>query len=72
MAGRDIGMATEDIVRESRRYGNRLGVELGERYQSLAVVPDGTEPPTGQDSYSDYLPSACPGCRAPHFWLGAG
>ena len=71
-AGRNIGMASEDIVRESRRYGNHLGVEFGERYQSLAVVPDGTEPPTVPDSYSDYLPSACPGCRAPHFWLGAG
>ena len=71
VAGHDIGMASEDIVRESRRYGNHLGVEFGERYQSLAVVPDGSEPPRVQDSYSDYLPSACPGCRAPHFWLGA-
>ena len=32
--------------------------------------PDGTEPPAVDDSYSDYVQTATPGCRAPHVWLG--
>src|SRR5262249_25519559 len=47
-----------------------LGVEFGTVYQSSAVVPDGTQPPEVADSYSDYVPSATPGARAPHVWLG--
>jgi hypothetical protein len=33
-------------------------------------VADGTRPPEVADSYSDYVPSATPGARAPHVWLG--
>ena len=46
------------------------GVEFGAHYVSSAVVPDGTDPPPVDDRYSDYVPSATPGCRAPHVWLG--
>jgi 2-polyprenyl-6-methoxyphenol hydroxylase-like FAD-dependent oxidoreductase len=63
-------LGAEQVVTESRRYGNHLGVELGIVYASSAVVPDGTEPPPVADSYSDYAPSATPGARAPHVWLG--
>jgi putative polyketide hydroxylase len=66
--GADID--TEDVIRESRRYGNHLGVEFGTVYRSAAVIDDGTMPPDVNDSYSDYAPSATPGCRAPHVWLG--
>ena len=69
-AGSVSGLAAEQIVTESRRYGNHLGVELGAAYTSAAVVPDGTTPPVVEDSYSDYVASATPGCRAPHVWLG--
>ncbi|MFB7338225.1 FAD-dependent monooxygenase [Streptomyces adustus] len=58
------------ILRETRRYGNHLGVEFGTVYDSAAVVPDGTRPPAVEDDYSDYAPSATPGCRAPHVRLG--
>lgn len=68
--GGESGMSTEDIVTASRRYGNHLGVEFGAAYGSSAVVPDGTSPPPVADSYSDYLQTATPGCRAPHVWLG--
>ena len=64
------GLGAEQVVTESRRYGNHLGVELGTVYQSPAVVADGTQPPEVADSYSDYAPSATPGARAPHVWLG--
>jgi 2-polyprenyl-6-methoxyphenol hydroxylase-like FAD-dependent oxidoreductase len=66
----ESGLTTEEIVTESRRYGNHLGVEFGAAYASSAVIPDGTTPPAVDDSYSDYAPSATPGCRAPHVWLG--
>ena len=63
-------LTAEQVVTESRRYGNHLGVEFGTVYQSSAVVADGTQPPSVADSYSDYVPSATPGARAPHVWLG--
>src|SRR5262249_34749501 len=63
-------LTTEQVVTESRRYGNHLGVEFGTVYQSSAVIADGTQPPNVADSYSDYVPSATPGARAPHVWLG--
>jgi putative polyketide hydroxylase len=68
----DSGLSTEEVLVASRRYGNHLGVEFGAAYASPAVVPDGTEPPKVDDSYSDYVQSATPGCRAPHVWLGRG
>lgn len=68
--GEDSGLTAEQIVAESHRYGNHLGVEFGSWYQSPAVVPDGTIPEQAEDSYSDYIPAATPGCRAPHVWLG--
>jgi len=63
-------LTAEQVVTESRRYGNHLGVELGAVYESSAVIADGTKPPDVADSYSDYVPSATPGARAPHVWLG--
>ncbi|MBI1261497.1 MAG: hypothetical protein GC184_07210 [Rhizobiales bacterium] len=68
--GSESGLTAEQIVAESRRYGNHLGAEFGSWYQSEAVIPDGTEPVKAEDDYSDYIPSATPGCRAPHIWLG--
>jgi 2-polyprenyl-6-methoxyphenol hydroxylase-like FAD-dependent oxidoreductase len=46
-----------------------IGVALGYRYdESPVIVPDGTEPPI--DSASEYVPTAKPGGRAPHAWIG--
>ncbi len=68
--GGQAALTAEQIVAESRRYGNHLGVEFGTVYQSSAVVSDGTQPPQVADNYSDYAPSATPGARAPHVWVG--
>jgi hypothetical protein len=47
------------------------GITFGARYDgSPVIVSDGTEPPP--DSASVYIPSACPGGRAPHAWLADG
>ena len=70
IAGRESSMDAMDIVTAARRYGNHLGVEFGSVYGSQAVVPDDTPLPELADAYSDYVPTARPGCRAPHAWLG--
>jgi len=70
VSGGESGLSTEEVVTASRRYGNHLGVEFGATYISPAVIGDGSQPRPVADSYSDYAPSATPGCRAPHVWLG--
>src|SRR5262249_15008570 len=48
-----------------------LGMHLGYRYENSPICwPDGTEAPP--DDPKDYVPSTCPGCRAPHAWLPPG
>lgn len=50
---------------------NAHGVELGQRYASGAVVPDGTpEPEHTRDPELYYHPTTWPGARLPHVWLG--
>ncbi|MEU6717359.1 FAD-dependent monooxygenase [Nonomuraea sp. NPDC046802] len=72
MYGTDAGLTPDEVIKATYRYGNHLGIELGTRYVSAAVIPDGTTAPPVDDPYADYLPSAAPGCRAPHVWLGRG
>ena len=44
------------------------GITFGGRYDgSPTIVGDGTSPPP--DAANAYVPSACPGGRAPHLWL---
>ncbi|AUS77268.1 2-polyprenyl-6-methoxyphenol hydroxylase [Actinoalloteichus sp. AHMU CJ021] len=45
------------------------GLVLGYRYESAAVVPDGSPLVEPEDPYRTYLPTARPGHRAPHVWL---
>jgi hypothetical protein len=44
---------------------------LGGCYRdSPAIIPDGTQPP--REQVTEYEPSACPGCLAPHYWMADG
>jgi 2-polyprenyl-6-methoxyphenol hydroxylase-like FAD-dependent oxidoreductase len=53
------------------REFNTLGVVLGYNYSgSPIVVGDGSTPPPRH--FRDYVPSAHPGCLAPHAWLADG
>lgn len=53
------------------REFNIPGVTFGVRYDgSPVVVGDGTLPPP--DEPNNYIPTACPGGRAPHHWLPDG
>lgn len=48
-----------------------LGIQLGARYDASPLIAnDGSEPPP--DSPVEYVPTACPGGRAPHLWLNDG
>jgi 2-polyprenyl-6-methoxyphenol hydroxylase-like FAD-dependent oxidoreductase len=61
--GRHLSGFTEEFA--------SLGIQLGARYDaSPLIVADGTNPPP--DSAVDYVPTACPGGRAPHVWLDDG
>jgi 2,4-dichlorophenol 6-monooxygenase len=49
---------------------NAHGVEMNQRYQSNAVVPDGTpEPEWRRDRELYYQATTWPGARLPHVWL---
>ena len=65
-------LSAEQVLKETRRYGNQLGIELGGVYETGAVVPDGSAPPAVGDAYTDYVPAGRPGHRAPHVWLRQG
>jgi 2-polyprenyl-6-methoxyphenol hydroxylase-like FAD-dependent oxidoreductase len=71
-----VGAATRrevgDIIEATKvREFKTLGIVLGMRYEdSPIVVPDGSEPPA--DHFMLYVPSAHPGCLAPHLWLADG
>lgn len=51
-----------------RPDGNALWPELGYRYASTAVTPDGTAPPSDAPTL-EYVPRGHPGQRAPHVWI---
>lgn len=65
---REVG---EIIEATKLREFRTLGIVLGSRYEdSPIVVPDGSEPPP--EHFMLYVPSAHPGCLAPHLWLADG
>ena len=50
---------------------NAHGVELGQHYESAAVVGDGSAPPEpARDPVLYYQPDHHPGARLPHVWVG--
>lgn len=62
-----------DAIRRKNYEFNTHGVELGTRYASAAVVPDGTpEPQYSRDRELYYHPTTWPGARLPHVWLDHG
>ena len=61
----------EHFNHHARFEFNIPGITFGGRYDgSPIVVPDGTAPPP--DAPNSYQPTATPGGRAPHLWLGDG
>ena len=71
-AGEAARKLTGDHFNHHARFEfNIPGITFGGRYDgSPIIVPDGTAPPP--DAANSYQPTACPGGRAPHLWLGDG
>ena len=63
--------ASDYLNRHVRLEFNIPGVTFGGRYDGSAlIVNDGSTPPP--DEANSYVPTACPGGRAPHAWLDDG
>jgi 2-polyprenyl-6-methoxyphenol hydroxylase-like FAD-dependent oxidoreductase len=63
--------AGEYLARHGAAEFNIPGITFGGRYdRSPAIVADGSAPPP--DRPNVYVPTACPGGRPPHLWLGDG
>jgi aromatic ring hydroxylase-like protein len=59
------------VMREVGPEFRTIGSQIGYRYEDSPIcVSDGTGPPP--DAADTYVPSARPGARAPHVWLGDG
>ena len=71
-AGEAARKRTGDHFNHHARFEfNIPGITFGGRYDgSPIIVADGTKPPP--DAANSYVPTACPGGRAPHLWLGDG
>ena len=55
----------------ARAEFNIPGITFGYRYDGSPIIaPDASRPPP--DQANTYLPTACPGGRAPHAWLADG
>ena len=68
LARREAG---EYLARHGAAEFNIPGITFGGRYdRSPAIVADGSIPPP--DRPNVYVPTACPGGRPPHVWLGDG
>jgi 2,4-dichlorophenol 6-monooxygenase len=59
-------IATQRIEFQAQR------IELGYHYTSGAVIPDGAEPPVESPMGNEYIQTARPGHRFPHFWVLRG
>lgn len=67
--GRACRRRLTEAVRVQDDNFNALGVELGQRYVSGAVVPDGAPFPETPDPALHYEASTVPGSPLPHAWL---
>lgn len=65
-ARREIGAQLSTFGEE---FGS-IGVQLGARYDGSTIVMGDDAAPA--DDFFNYTPSAVPGGRAPHAWLGTG
>ncbi len=70
--GDEVRQEVGEIIRRTkRREFDTLGIVLGAHYAgSPLLIPDGTDAPPEDPVH--YVPSATPGCLAPHAWLQDG
>lgn len=61
-------VAESAVAHNAEDYG-QLNIEAGFAYEAGAVIPDGTPPPPGHESATEFHPTARPGHHIPHVWL---
>ena len=61
-----------EVIKTQRMEFQAHDTEIGFRYDSAAVIPDGTEPPPPSLMGDVYTAVARPGHRLPHVWLTHG
>ena len=59
----------EAAIANQAEHFDTLGLQLGFRYDTGAIVPDGTSPPEARSPVREFVPSGRPGARMPHAWL---
>jgi putative polyketide hydroxylase len=67
--GSEEASADTSMYEGRQEFFHEQGMIFAATYESAAVLPDGSDPPEVANPVSDYVPSAHPGCRAPHVWL---
>lgn len=70
--GRMLRARAAEIAGTQRIEYGALGVELGDRFESTAVIPDGTPVPQTDPMGDIYNPTTRPGHRLPHAWFDKG
>src|ERR1700761_3974007 len=68
---KELRKAIHEYYQEHDNENKDLGVEMGYRYQSPAVVPDTSASAPASDP-SRYIPTTWPGGRPPHVFLSDG
>ncbi|MBW2396616.1 MAG: FAD-dependent monooxygenase [Deltaproteobacteria bacterium] len=69
LADPDGRVRVEASIAGQAEHFDTLGLQLGFRYDTGAIVPDGTAPPDVRNSVREFVPSGRPGARMPHAWL---
>ncbi len=58
-------------IANQAEHFDMLGLQLGFAYESGALVPDGSAAPSTDNPVREYVPTARPGARLPHAWIGS-
>ncbi|MGH7790467.1 MAG: FAD-dependent monooxygenase, partial [Candidatus Binatia bacterium] len=58
--------AVADVIAQQAEHFDMLGLQLGYAYESGALLPDGSPPPSIGNRVREFVPSSRPGARLPH------
>lgn len=68
MTGDGAAAGVQAAIANQAEHFDMLGLQLGFRYETGAIVPDGSAPPAVANPVREYVPSGRPGARLPHAW----
>lgn len=62
--------AVAAAIANQAEHFDMLGLQLGFTYESGALIGDGSNPPAVENPVRQFVPTARPGARLPHAWIG--